>query len=930
MNKFYRIFKKVFFCFALLAVSAPAFLGFVNSVDSQELPDPPVIISRAEWGADETLKTWEAEYKIDAQGYSINKADYIVVHHTASSNLRPDEDGSGKYTAMVNAIYRYHTTNATWDDASNGASVRGFGDIGYNYLIDPNGHIYQGRIGANGTIAAHVYGHNTGTIGIALIGTYGATLNGQYVAHTITPAMEESLKKLTGWLAAANGLNLNQQILVDNKYLFPLNGHKDLRPTACPGENLYAKLPAIRQAAAVYAQSYAQYLYQSPDSAKVFLLRDGLRRDYDNFQEFQKTGVAYSKLVQASLITKTLFTERAFLKYPDGTLLQEIGLPAIYYLQNGQKRPLNVSAAEFEKLSFSWSGVVQIDPLDLKMYETGTEIKFAPEGKLVQDAAGKVFFTEKGKKRWVPSQILFAHLGYAWKNVKADPLAVNYLEGDVMRYKSGTLVKGDGPAVYAVEGASRRLITSQQLFTHLGLDWKNLKEIGSDELAFYSEGEAMLYKNGTLVKEKNDGRVYLLEEGKKRPFTSAEIFLARGYAWKNILELSADEIVRYHTGAFMGYPDGVLLKADGGTRIFAVKNGAPNWIQSAQEFQKAGYKWEAVKTIPVAEFSLLYPGVVFSDAPAAPITNEPAAPVTNEPVVNEPQRESNQLDASLGGLIRIGLKQLALDQEVQITADGPFSQYNASGQKVASYASGETAKVAAASGVDVKFSGDSSNTIMQALSYTDSPAWKPSLNYNRFRGALLVKYSAHSGAPWLINELPFEHYIQGIGEALNDDHPEYQKAFSIMTRSYSYFHLQNGGKRPGEIFHLNNTSSDQVYKGYVFETIAANLVNAVQQTRGTVMKYNNKIARSVYSSDSGGTTVSGCAKWGGEFCGADYGYLAGGVKDPEGTVHNDAKIKASHGVGVSCIGARRLAALGSGFEDILKYYYSGISLEKVY
>lgn len=910
MKKFFLIFS----VFCLLASFVPGSV-FEISASAQTLPDPPQIISRSQWGADESLKTWAEEYQTDDNGYTINKAKYIVVHHTASSSLTPDNDDSGRYTGMVQAIYRWHTINATWDDYQNG-TVRGFGDIGYNYLIDPNGNIYEGRSGANGVIGAHAYGHNTGTIGIALIGTYGATLNGQYVSHEISPAVKESLNKLVGWLAAANGIDLNNQILIDGAYKYPLVGHKDVRPTACPGDELYALLGSVRQQANVYAQGYASYVYQVAGSSKIFLVRDGLRREYESLQHFQNTGLTYAKLVPANSLYLTLFPTRAFLKYPDGSLLQEIGQNTIYYLEGGKKRALDISAEQFTKLGFAWSSVIQIDSLDIKMYEDGLAIKFGPEGKLIQDSQGRVYLIENGKKRWVVSGTLFAHLGYSWSKVTKDAQAENYLNGEIMRYKSGTLVRDSSPDVFVVEGSSKRKITSLQLFNHLGYSWKNILQIASSELALYGLGDAMKYKDGTLIKKGEEPQIFLLADGQKRPFSSAEIFLARGYSWSQVLKLTAEEFNVYSLGAYVGYPEGTLMKTASGNRVFVIKNEAPAWIQSAQEFTRAGYKWSQIKTVTDAEFALLYPGVVTSDQPTS--NEEPSG--NNSPTTN----------AALGGEIKIGLKKLANAEEVRVTANGAFSQYDAGGAKVASFAAGQTAAVAAGASNYAKFEGDNSEVIMEVLSYTDSPAWKPSLNYNRFRGAIIVQYSSVSGASWLINELPMERYLQGIGEALNDDQPQYQRAFAIITRSYATFHLQNGGKRAGEIYHLNNTSSDQVYKGYVFETIASNLVQAVQATAGQVLKYNNKIARAVYSSDSGGTTTSACTKWGGEFCTADYGFLAGGVDDPEGTVHNQTKVTASHGVGMSCIGARRLAELGYTFEQILKYYYLGIVLEKIY
>ncbi|PJE59943.1 MAG: hypothetical protein COU85_01060 [Candidatus Portnoybacteria bacterium CG10_big_fil_rev_8_21_14_0_10_44_7] len=905
VNKFFTkislVFAGALFVFSGLFFITPA------QIQAANLLEVPKIISRAEWGADEALKTWASEYPTDNQGLSINQADYIVIHHTASSQLTPDNDSSGRYTGMVKAIYRWHATNATWDDYENG-TVQGFGDIGYHYLVDPNGNIYQGRAGANGVIGAHVYGHNQETIGIALLGTYGAQLGAGYVAHEITPAAQGALARLVGWLAAANGINLDAKILIDGKTQYPLVGHRDVRPTKCPGDNLWAKIPALRQQAAQDAQAYQNYLYQQSDSPEVFLLRDGLRRNYDNLQTAQQF-VTNANIVNAAPFLTALFAQRAFLKYPDGTLLQAKNQPSIYLLENGQKRALAVTAEQFTQLGFVWADVVSIDPLDIALYSDGLPVKFAPANKLISDSHGRVYQTQNGRKRWVVSQALFNYLGYQWSQVAKDAAAENYLPGEVLKYKDSVLLKGQGPAVYLIEGGQKRLVTSLQLFSHLGLSWKNLIEISDQELAFYNDGPDLRYRSGTLIRQQGQSQVYLLDDVVKKPFLSAGLFLANGYNWKNILNISAAEMEQYQTGGYVGYPSGTLLRAQGGQRVFVVKAGGLEWIESAQKFLAAGYRWNQIKIIPDSEFALFYPGIAPSDLPVAPVENNTSA---------------------LGELIRIGVTKIDTGQEVRITANGAFAQYDAVGNLVKNYTASQVAIIMAQSGAYAKLQAVSDDVILEALSYEDRPAWNQNLNYNRFRSTLEIKYSDYSQSFWLINQLPLEYYVAGIGEALNADHPQYQRAFAIMTRSYAEFHRQNGGKRPGEIFDLNNTSSDQVFKGYVFETIAPNLVAAAQATAGLVMKYNDQVARAVYSSDSGGTTASACSVWGGEFCGEAYGYLKGNVQDPAGTEHNQSKVAASHGVGVSCVGARRLAELNYGHEDILKYYYSGIALEKIY
>jgi len=128
----------------------------------------PAIVARTTWG-DATVKRWDANgsagltteatwMPTDAE---IAKPTHLVLHHTATPNA-----GSGSdWPARVRQIWGYHTITNDW------------GDIGYHFLIDPNGVIYEGRyqgLRTDGTVidGAHNYGFNRGTIGIAMLGTF--------------------------------------------------------------------------------------------------------------------------------------------------------------------------------------------------------------------------------------------------------------------------------------------------------------------------------------------------------------------------------------------------------------------------------------------------------------------------------------------------------------------------------------------------------------------------------------------------------------------------------------------------------------------------------------------------------------------------------------------------------------------------------------
>lgn len=172
----------------------------------------PAIISRAAWGADESLMTWPPEYRT---------ARAMIMHHTVT------DDGGIDPAAIVRAIYWYH------------AVERGWGDIGYNYLIDHYGHVYQGRFGNPGVVGHHAGDpYNYGSVGISLIGNFEE--------NPVPYAMFESAIDFLAYQCGMWGIDpLGQTYLID-RWLPTILGHRDVAATACPGIYFYSRLPEVR------------------------------------------------------------------------------------------------------------------------------------------------------------------------------------------------------------------------------------------------------------------------------------------------------------------------------------------------------------------------------------------------------------------------------------------------------------------------------------------------------------------------------------------------------------------------------------------------------------------------------------------------------------------------------------------------------------
>jgi len=198
-------------------------------------------------------------------------------------------------------------------------------------------------------------------------------------------------------------------------------------------------------------------------------------------------------------------------------------------------------------------------------------------------------------------------------------------------------------------------------------------------------------------------------------------------------------------------------------------------------------------------------------------------------------------------------------------------------------------------------------------------SWLPGANDNKFRGKLELRYAPKTDAVWLINELPVETYLKGIAETSNVSPAEFQKTLLTAARTYAMYHVTRATKHADEFF-IVDAKYDQVYKGYGQEARSPNIVAAVDATRGLVVTYNGDIAITPYFSRSDGRTRDWSEVW--------YGTVAWckGVPVPQ----DAGKTLWGHGVGMSASGALAMANEGQTYDQILKYFYTGIALTRWY
>ncbi len=217
----------------------------------------------------------------------------------------------------------------------------------------------------------------------------------------------------------------------------------------------------------------------------------------------------------------------------------------------------------------------------------------------------------------------------------------------------------------------------------------------------------------------------------------------------------------------------------------------------------------------------------------------------------------------------------------------------------------------------LRFVPTQENAILTVTNFDRKRTRGSAYSDNQFRNILEIRYNDVKERTWLINELKMETYLKGLAETSNISPAEFQKTLIIAARTYAYYHWQRNTKHDAEGFTVD-AYADQVYKGYGQEARTPNLSAAVDATRGITVVYNGETAITPYFSRSAGKTYDWSDVWGGEVA------WCKSVAVP----WDEGKTLWGHGVGMSASGALGAANDGWSYDKILRYFYTGIDLEK--
>lgn len=873
----------------------------VEELDRLIFDDNDEIISREEWGADEAY-LYASTYNQDgsdyenAEGSSNNypdleithtvkelngkpllwpleyakNVDKIVIHHTASTQNLDDSE------KLMRSIYAYH------------AMTRGWGDIGYNYLIDADGNVYEGRYGGAGVVAGHTSGYNTGSVGIALLGHFEET-----------PISAEMMKALMGVIydqALLHDIDPDGSSSFRGKVMPNIMGHRDLSATACPGEVAYDYLPEVISAVG-----------KSLDKRR--------NTNFDEDFAFEEVGdhemVAIDPQEKETVTLKlkntgdSTWNKDTFLTYDtnnDGVAeIKKDSSKSIAKMKETQVKPGSTATFTFDVTGTLKGGMTHFDLtpifngkektthyLDLTVYVEQPVVEFEvasddlPElMKPGQSTTVTVKIKNEGNFTWTKGgdHPVFLRQSGSSELTKESKLA----EMEESEVKPGST------ATFKFKVTAPKTGGKHTLYIYPSVE-------GSTAYV----GEAARLSTRT---SDTDEDVSIKSVSTDLDFTGGE----SKYLWVELQNASSETWSNDKLSLSFESETGVKVSS-AYMRVRSLPPGATAkvFFKVSAPVKEGSYSIEVMPTLDgedlldeAYEFDIeVSTSVVETEDYENPIRIKLTPDKVSTPVLT-----ANTNFAVYGGDEL--LQTFAANSRVFVDQSG--SNYTVGSGK-GRYVTDEPIRVVPSTG-----------GILTVLSMSQVPAWNLSLNDNQFRGTIEVRKEDSNLI--LINELPLEDYLKGIAEVSNDAHAEKAKTILVLARSYAYYYMTQDEKFPGKPYHLDDDpDSSQKYLGYGFEARSKNIVSYVEATEGEVVTYDGEVIKTPYFSQSAGYTKSAKDVWGW----TNTPWLQG-VQDP----YCEETSFSGHGVGLSGCGATGMAEAGYTYDEIIDYYYQDVELSVV-
>lgn len=236
--------------------------------------------------------------------------------------------------------------------------------------------------------------------------------------------------------------------------------------------------------------------------------------------------------------------------YPDGSIIKAEGDPKIWLISGGKKRPF-ANWSSFTS-RFRPEQIVAVTKADLDNYPLGNEIKF-PNYSIVRTPDKKIYLLVDNEKRLIASTAVFKKIGF--NPAEIDDAAIDDLAGysagktitATSTYITGALIQDSKTGeIFYVENGTRALV--DKVLLDIKFAGKKIVKKTTKELKAYATTTPILLDEGTLVRTDSFPTVYLISNGKKRPFADDATFTKLGYNPKNIITVSSKFLYNYDMG----------------------------------------------------------------------------------------------------------------------------------------------------------------------------------------------------------------------------------------------------------------------------------------------------------------------------------------------------------------------------------------------
>lgn len=224
-----------------------------------------------------------------------------------------------------------------------------------------------------------------------------------------------------------------------------------------------------------------------------------------------------------------------------------------------------------------------------------------PNGSLIRTANSGVYLIKQGVKRPIIDPSIFLSYYYKWQDiVVVSDFSLNSIPtGDALPLREGALI-ADRDKVYVIEQGMKRPIASPEVFLGLGYKWGNISTPSDYVLNLHPTGSIVSdineIPNGSVVFSEGTG-AYLIENGTKRPFSNPYTYLSR-YNWNDLLQIRKGLLDSFSTSTEVYPQEGSIIRDDGA--VYWVENNTKRPFASPQAFLGLGLSWGRVVYPPMA------------------------------------------------------------------------------------------------------------------------------------------------------------------------------------------------------------------------------------------------------------------------------------------------------------------------------------------